>query len=94
MKSPNFGPYHIRKWYLQIEDALATESGMPADGAPLRKIVVGAVLHNPYAGRHEDNLGAYIEPSNLLGAEFGRRARAPPPGSERPLAWQRGLSSS
>lgn len=75
MKSPNFGPYHIRKWYLQIEDTLATESGMPADGDPLRKIVVGAVLHNPYAGRHEDNLGAYIEPSNLLGAEFGRRIR-------------------
>ena len=27
MKTPNFGPYHIRKWFLQVDDTLATESG-------------------------------------------------------------------
>ena len=75
MKAPNFGPYHIRKWYLQIEDTLAGESGAPADGEPLRKIVVAAAIHNPYAGRYEADLSAFVEPSPMLGEEFGRRIR-------------------
>ena len=74
-KAPNFHGYHIRKWYLQIEDTLAGETGQPADGAPLRKIVVAAAIHNPYAGRYEADLSAFIEPSPALGAEFGRRIR-------------------
>ena len=76
MHEPNFGPYHIRKWYLQVEDTLATESGQHADGAPLRKIVIAAALHNPYAGRHVQDLSDFITPSPLLGEEFGRRIRA------------------
>jgi len=74
-KAPNFHGYHIRKWYLQTEDTLAGETGQPADGAPLRKIVVAAAIHNPYAGRYEADLSAFIEPSPKLGAEFGRRIR-------------------
>ena len=74
-QAPNFHGYHIRKWYLQIEDTLAGETGQPADGAPLRKIVIAAAIHNPYAGRYEADLSAFIEPSPLLGAEFGRRIR-------------------
>ena len=74
-KAPNFHGYHIRKWYLQIEDTLTGETGQPADGAPLRKIVVAAAIHNPYAGRYEADLSAFIEPSPELGAEFGRRIR-------------------
>lgn len=74
-KAPNFHCYHIRKWYLQIEDTLAGETGEAADGAPLRKIVVAAAIHNPYAGRYEQDLSAFIEPSPKLGAEFGRRIR-------------------
>jgi hypothetical protein len=74
-KAPNFHGYHIRKWYLQFEDTLAGETGQPADGAPLRKIVVAAAIHNPYAGRYEADLSAFIEPSPQLGAEFGRRIR-------------------
>ena len=74
-KAPNFHGYHIRKWYLQIEDTLAGETGQAADGAPLRKVVIAAALHNPYAGRYEQDLSAFIEPSPLLGAEFGRRIR-------------------
>ena len=73
---PNFHGYHIRKWYLQIEDTLAGETGQEADGAPLRKIVVAAAIHNPYAGRYEPDLSAFIGPSPQLGAEFGRRIRA------------------
>lgn len=74
MKSPNFGAFHIRKWFLQIEDSLAGETGAPADGEALRKFVVAACIHNPYAGRYVEDLGAWIEASPLLGAEFGRRA--------------------
>ncbi|MBQ1764814.1 MAG: amino acid synthesis family protein [Aquincola sp.] len=74
-QAPNFHGYHIRKWYLQIEDTLAGETGQPADGAPLRKIVIAAAIHNPYAGRYEADLSPFIAPSPLLGAEFGRRIR-------------------
>jgi hypothetical protein len=74
-KAPNFHAYHIRKWYLQIEDTLAGESGHADDGAPLRKIVIAVAIHNPYAGRYEADLSALVEPSPLLGAEFGRRIR-------------------
>ncbi len=74
-KAPNFHGYHIRKWFLQIEDVLAGETGQAADGAPLRKIVIAAAIHNPYAGRYEQDLSALIEPSPKLGAEFGRRIR-------------------
>lgn len=74
-KAPNFHGYHIRKWYLQIEDTLAGETGQSADGAPLRKIVIAAAIHNPYAGRYEADLSAFIEPSPRLGEEFGRRIR-------------------
>lgn len=73
MKAPNLGAYHIRKWFLQIEDTLATESGKAADGEALRKIVVAACIHNPYAGRYEEDLSAWIDASPELGREFGRR---------------------
>ncbi len=75
MKTPNFGPYHIRKWYLQIEDTLANETGVAADGEPVRKIVIAAALHNPFAGRFEQDLSALVAPSPKLGEEFGRRIR-------------------
>ncbi len=75
-KTPNFHGFHIRKWYLQVEDTLATESGEPADGDALRKIVLAACLHNPYAGRYEKDLGAWIEASPALGREFGKRIQA------------------
>ncbi len=75
MKTPNFSAFHIRKWYLQIEDSLAGETGAPADGEPLRKIVIAACIHNPYAGRYVQDLSAWIDASPELGQEFGRRIR-------------------
>ena len=74
-KTPNFHGFHIRKWYLQIEDTLAGETGQAADGAPLRKIVIAAAVHNPYAGRYAADLSGFIDPSPRLGEEFGRRIR-------------------
>ena len=76
MKQPNFGPYHIRKWFLQIDDAIANESGRLCDGEPVRKIVIAAAIHNPYAGSYEQDLSAFIQPSPMLGEEFGRRIQA------------------
>ncbi|MVW71521.1 amino acid synthesis family protein [Bordetella sp. 15P40C-2] len=73
MKAPNFSIFHIRKWYCQIEEILAGESGAPADGEPLRKIVLAACIHNPYAGKYVEDLSAWIEASPQLGAEVGRR---------------------
>jgi hypothetical protein len=75
MKTPNLSAFHIRKWYLQIEDTLAGESGAPADGDALRKIVIAACIHNPFAGRYVQDLSSWIEPSPDLGREFGRRIR-------------------
>lgn len=75
-KTPNFDGFHIRKWYTQIEDSLANETGQLADGEPLRKIAIAAAVHNPYAGRFSQNLDELVEPSPALGREFGRRIKA------------------
>lgn len=76
MRTPNFGIFHIRKWFLQVEDSLAGETGAPADGEPLRKIVIAACIHNPYSGRYEADLSTWINGSPELGREFGRRIQA------------------
>ena len=65
--------YQIRKWLLFSEEALLNENGRAADGAPLRKLAVAAVLDNPYAGRFSDDLRHLVGGSAELGAEFGRR---------------------
>ena len=65
--------FHIRKWYLQVEDTLANETGRTADGKPLRKIVIAAAIRNPHAGRFVDDLSDIVGPSKALGEEFGRR---------------------
>lgn len=73
MKPANLHGYHIRKWFTQIEDTLANETGQLADGAPLRKIVIAAAVHNPYAGTFSQGLDRLLENSAKLGTEFGRR---------------------
>ncbi len=74
MPAANFGPYHIRKWFTQVEDVLANETGQPADGEPVRRIVIAAAIHNPYAGRFSEDLTDIVAKSDDLGREFGRRA--------------------
>jgi hypothetical protein len=73
-KPANFAGFHIRKWYTQIDESLANESGRLADGAPLRKFVLAAAIANPYAGRFSENLDAIVADSAVLGSEFARRA--------------------
>jgi amino acid synthesis protein len=74
MPEANFGPYHVRKWFTQIEDVLANESGQRADGPPVRRIVIAAAIHNPYAGWYSDDLTEIVATSDHLGREVGRRA--------------------
>jgi len=73
MRTKNFGEFHIRKWYLQVEDTLANETGVLADGDPVRKIVIGAAIHNAFSGRFVDDLSAWVRESAALGKEFGKR---------------------
>jgi hypothetical protein len=76
MPAANFGPYHVRKWFTHVEDVLANETGQTADGDPVRRIVIAAAIHNPYAGRFSHDLGDIVVKSDELGREFGRRAVA------------------
>jgi hypothetical protein len=73
--SPNFESFQVRKWYTQIEDTLTNESGLHADGAPLRKIVIAAVILNPFAGRSVQDLSEVVNASPALGHEFARRIK-------------------
>jgi hypothetical protein len=75
-RAANFGTFHIRKWFSQVEEIWAGETGAPADGDPLFKFMIGACIHNPYAGQYVEDLGAWIEASPELGTEIGRRLTA------------------
>jgi hypothetical protein len=74
MQAANFGPYHLRKWFTHVEDVLANETGRLADGHAVRRIVIAAAIHNPYAGRFSQDLSDIVAKSEELGYEFGRRA--------------------
>lgn len=66
--------FGIRRWYTYQEETLANETGRPADGEPLRRIVVAACLKNPYAtGQFTQDLGDVVARSPALGQELGRR---------------------
>lgn len=71
----------VRKWFEVVEESLANESGVPADGEPLKKIVIAAVVGNPYAGVFSHDLSMLTQPSEQLGSEFGRRLLAANRGS-------------
>ena len=75
-KAANFAGLHIRKWYTQIDESLANESGQLADRAPLRQYVLAAAIANPYAGQFSQALDLIIDDSLALGQEFARRASA------------------
>jgi hypothetical protein len=69
----NLHGYHVRKWLAFVDDTLANETGELADGAAVRKIVLGAIVKNPYAGMFSASLDKLVENSSKLGVEFGRR---------------------
>jgi hypothetical protein len=73
MPDANFGPYHVRKWFTHVEEVHANETGQLPDGPPIRRIVIAAAIHNPYAGRYSEDLSDIVAKSDELGREFGRR---------------------
>lgn len=74
MSTPIPTEFTIRRWYTYEDETLATEIGKPADGKPVRKIVIGACIKNPYAnGVFSQDLGQIVNNSPALGREFGRR---------------------
>lgn len=73
MKPANFENYHIRKWFSFVEETLANEVGELADGEPVYKYAIAVALHNPFAGKFQQDLSELIDSSPQLAEEFGRR---------------------
>ena len=64
----------IRKVFSQIEE-VRLAAGAHADGPPLRKVAVCAVVTNPYAGQgYVQNLNALVEASREIGTMIGAEA--------------------
>jgi hypothetical protein len=61
----------VRRWVTFVEEVHA--DGRPADGEPLVKAAVAAVIANPYAGRWSASLDELIEPSAGLARELVAR---------------------
>jgi hypothetical protein len=67
-------PFSIRRWTTYEEEILTTESHHPADGHPIRKIVIGACILNPFAnGSFTPDLSPVVDQSAALGEAFGQR---------------------
>jgi len=67
-------PFSIRRWTTFEDETPATESHHPADGHPIRKIVIGACVRNPFAnGAHTADLSPVVDQSAALGEAFGNR---------------------
>jgi len=67
-------PAQIRKLIVQVEDT-RIEMGRAIEPAT-RKALAMAVIHNPYAGRYEQNLDELIAIGEELGALLGERCVA------------------
>ena len=73
-KKNNFNNYHIRKWYYQIDETLANETGILADGGKIvRKLVIAATILNPYAGIFSQDLSKIVDGSKALGDMFSEK---------------------
>ncbi len=70
MQAATVDPIEIRRQCVQVEDILH-EFG-PAPERPLRRGAVGAVLRNPYAGRHESDILPLMEALNPVGVAMAR----------------------
>ncbi len=64
--------YEVRGWF-SVRHEIHHDGGEPSP-TPLVKAAVAAVVRNPHAGRHVDDLSPLVDPSPWLGTELGRRA--------------------
>ena len=62
--------YDIRRWYVQEQEILTNETYRDDAAGALRKIVVAAVIRNPYAGRFSEDLSGIVDGSDALGVAF------------------------
>ncbi|MET4781020.1 amino acid synthesis family protein [Glaciihabitans sp. UYNi722] len=63
----------VRKWVVQVEEVLA--DGERVTERPIKRVVVAAIVKNPYAGRWSDDLEELIEAGEVLGRVFTTRAQ-------------------
>ena len=66
------GAITIRKWVVSLEEVLS--DGPRGTARPIRRVVVGAVIGNPYAGRWSDDLALLEQAGEVLATEFMTRA--------------------
>ena len=60
--SHKFGEFEIRRWYAQTQDILTNETWQTSGlEYPQRKIIVGAVIKNPFAGKFENDLSSVFD---------------------------------
>ena len=64
----------VRKFALTVEE-IRHEGGPPA-ARPRRRAAIGAVIHNPYAGRYVADILPLMEDLKPLGVELARRLLA------------------
>ena len=62
----------VRKWMTQIEEILS-DGGRPTEQL-IRRVVVAAVLENPYASQWSHELDVLIQAGEILAEEFTTRA--------------------
>lgn len=65
----------VRK-YVTVVEEIHTQMGRKDDGGPLKKVVVAAVVKNPYAGEYVEDLQPLIDASVGIAEEMCRRATA------------------
>ena len=73
IKDNNYNNYHIRRWYYHIDETLANENGILADGRIIKKITVAAAIQNPYFDKYSKNLDKIIVGSSDLGKAFSKK---------------------
>jgi hypothetical protein len=66
--------HQVRRWHSSLEE-IEVEGGRRI-APPLRRVVVAAVVTNPFAGRFEDDLTELIDLGELLSVELTARATA------------------
>jgi len=64
----------VRKWVTFVEE-IHEEGGRPL-GRPLRRVAVGAIIKNPYAGGWSENIDVLIDAGEWLATELMARAKA------------------
>ena len=62
---------NVRKWVTQVEDVLA--DGQKDTRRPTRKVVLAAIVTNPYAGRWSEDLSELVDAGEVLAEIFMTR---------------------